>query len=214
MPNVDVTLQLNQNSSRVGHIAHALCRVGSIMDHTTAIIKDRSTDVAPSNIINTTVAWPETTLATVLTPPVIEALQEVIELSPRESTTEFSNPHVALDLRQELESPVRDIHHAFARFLMIDVASGDATADTIKAYHREVKLFTQWCLADGIEPVQAKRHHIEAYREALKANGIAVATRSHKLSIVRRFYEAAALLIRPVERQSPRVMRVPATGAR
>jgi site-specific recombinase XerD len=89
------------------------------------------------------------------------------------------------------EAPVRDIFHAFARFLEIDVANGDATEDTIRAYRREVKCFAQWCFDVGFEPQRAQRRHIEAYREHLKARGLSATTRSHKLSIVRRFYEAA-----------------------
>ena len=112
------------------------------MDHTTAIIEDRSrvTSRVTSNInvldspvldshpITTSETWPDSSLAAALTPPVIEALQEVIQLSPLVPTTEFLTPSLSVDLRHELEAPVRDIHHAFARFLLIDVASGDATA--------------------------------------------------------------------------------------
>ena len=40
-------------------------------------------------------------------------------------------------------------------------------------------------------PAQARRIHIEMYREEMKQQGLHVTTRSHKLSIVRRFYDAA-----------------------
>ena len=88
-------------------------------------------------------------------------------------------------------APVRDIHEAFAQFLEIDVANGDATDDTVAAYLTEVKAFTAWCYEHNIEPQHAKRVHIEGYREAMKTRGLAVATRAKRLSIVRRFYEAA-----------------------
>ncbi len=85
----------------------------------------------------------------------------------------------------------RDIYEAFAVFLQVDVAHGGATEDTIKAYHREVKYWVEWCQKHRIAPEKATRRHIEAYREDLKNRGLNVSTRSHKLSIVRRFYEAA-----------------------
>lgn len=84
-----------------------------------------------------------------------------------------------------------DIHAAFARFLLVDVANGDATADTIKAYYREVGMWTRWCRKYDIDPARARRSHIEAYRQELKSSGVSVTTRSHKLSIIRRFYDAA-----------------------
>ncbi len=84
-----------------------------------------------------------------------------------------------------------DIHAAFAEFLRLDVANGDATADTIAAYEREVIMWAKWCQGQGVRPESVRRPHIVAYREEMKAQGLSVATRSHKLSIVRRFYEAA-----------------------
>lgn len=80
---------------------------------------------------------------------------------------------------------------AFAEFLDIDVADGDATPDTVNSYLGTVALFLGWCAAQDIAPENISRRHIEAYRADLKARGNAVATRSRKLSIVRRFYEAA-----------------------
>ncbi len=90
-----------------------------------------------------------------------------------------------------LENAPQDIYEAFAEFLQIDVANGDATDDTIRAYHKEIGLFTRWCRERNIAPESATRRHIEAYRESLKTNGAAASTRQHKMSIVRRFYEAA-----------------------
>ena len=84
-----------------------------------------------------------------------------------------------------------DIFSAFARFLQIQVAHGDATDDTIRAYYREIDFWTQWCARHNVDPAQARRIHIEMYREEMKQQGLYVTTRSHKLSIVRRFYDAA-----------------------
>lgn len=88
-------------------------------------------------------------------------------------------------------APTLDIHEAFARFMRVDVANGDATADTISAYFREVGNWVRWCHKYGIAPESARRVHIEAFREDLKQRGLSVVTRAHKLSIIRRFYESA-----------------------
>lgn len=85
----------------------------------------------------------------------------------------------------------RDALSAFADFLHIDVANGDATDDTIVTYSRDVAAWVDWCHSKGINPTFATRSHVESYREELKKRGLSVATRSRKLSIIRRFYDAA-----------------------
>lgn len=83
-----------------------------------------------------------------------------------------------------------DIDEAFAQFLHLSIADGSATADTIVAYRRTVKEWYHWCAAQGIRPENATRSYIELYRNGLKLKGQSVATRAHKLSIIRRFYDA------------------------
>ena len=84
-----------------------------------------------------------------------------------------------------------DIFQAFARFVQIHIAQGDATDDTIRAYYREIDFWVQWCGRHNVDPAQARRIHIEMYREEMKQQGLRINTRSHKLSIVRRFYDSA-----------------------
>jgi len=84
-----------------------------------------------------------------------------------------------------------NIQDAFAQFMMVDVAHGDATADTVKAYYREVRMWSNWCEKYGIDPATARRSHVEKYRQELKAAGMSVVTCAHKLSVIRRFYDAA-----------------------
>ena len=84
-----------------------------------------------------------------------------------------------------------DIFSAFSRFVQIHIAQGDATDDTIRAYYREIDFWVQWCARHDVDPAQARRIHIEMYREEMKQQGLRINTRSHKLSIVRRFYDAA-----------------------
>ncbi len=84
-----------------------------------------------------------------------------------------------------------NIYDAFAYFLRVEVANGNATDDTVEAYHREVANWVSWCEKHHVDPAKAERYHLEAFREDLKRRGMAIATRAHKLSIVRRFYESA-----------------------
>ncbi len=87
--------------------------------------------------------------------------------------------------------PAMDPLDAFEWFLQIDVANGDATRDTVIAYRREVGAWVQWCERNGIETLHATKNEVELFRESLKNRGIAVTTRQFKLSIIRRFYDAA-----------------------
>ena len=95
------------------------------------------------------------------------------------------------DVGEALDLPAEDIFQAFSRFMQIRIAQGDATDDTIRAYYREIDFWVQWCARHNVDPAQARRSHIEMYREELKQQGLRVNTRSHKLSIIRRFYDAA-----------------------
>lgn len=96
-----------------------------------------------------------------------------------------------------------DMMNAFEAFLQMDVAYGDPTPDTLAAYRREVGFWINWCEKSGIDPAEARRGDVEAYKEALKRTGLSVATRRHKLSIIRRFYAAsqkyALIKINPAE---------------
>lgn len=84
-----------------------------------------------------------------------------------------------------------DIFSAFSRFVQTHIAQGDATDDTIRAYYREIDFWVQWCARHSVDPARARRIHIEMYREEMKQQGLRINTRSHKLSIVRRFYDSA-----------------------
>jgi integrase/recombinase XerD len=84
-----------------------------------------------------------------------------------------------------------DMVEIFDRFLKHEISNGDATEDTIASYLREVRLWIHWCEEHRIEPARATRAHIVRYRDDLKRKGSAVSTRKVKVSIVRRFYDAA-----------------------
>ncbi|RYX84013.1 hypothetical protein EON83_11775 [bacterium] len=108
----------------------------------------------------------------------------------------FSDPLESLEpegiINEDDGQPIiENIYDAFAHFVRVEVASGEATDDTIDGYHREVMGWVKWCRRRNISPEDAQRHHVEAFREELKRRGLALATRTYKLSIVRRFYESA-----------------------
>ncbi len=80
---------------------------------------------------------------------------------------------------------------AFADFLRIDVASGEASPDTIRKYRAEVAVWVEWCAGQGIDPATATVTHVKYYRQALIQANFNPITIRWKLTIVRRFYEAA-----------------------
>ncbi|BCM94086.1 tyrosine recombinase XerD [Abditibacteriota bacterium] len=105
--------------------------------------------------------------------------------NPLPQGSEFEEP-------TEASQPVlENIYDAFAHFLRVEVANGDATEDTVQAYYREVSNWVNWCRRRHIAPEDAQDYHIEAFREEMKRRGMCIATRAHKLSIIRRFYEGA-----------------------
>jgi site-specific recombinase XerD len=80
---------------------------------------------------------------------------------------------------------------AFADFLRVDVASGDAAEDTIRNYRNEVELWVGWCIEQGFDAATVTPMHVKRYRSALIEHEYNSITIRWKLSIIRRFYEAA-----------------------
>lgn len=80
---------------------------------------------------------------------------------------------------------------AFADFLRLDVAQGDASPETIRAYAGQVQAFVTWCQTQGIRPAAASEADLKAYRAALVAGGYARSTIAARLNAVRRFYAMA-----------------------
>ena len=80
---------------------------------------------------------------------------------------------------------------AFADFLRIDVANGDASPDTISSYRREVAMWVAWCITQTLDPATVTAMDIKRFRQALVEAGYKPITIRWKLTIVRRFYEAA-----------------------
>ncbi len=87
--------------------------------------------------------------------------------------------------------PPSDLDAAFADFLRVDVASGDASDDTIRSYRSEVELWVAWCIEQGVDPATVTVAEVKLYRQALIENNYSPVTVKWKLSILRRFYDAA-----------------------
>ncbi len=80
----------------------------------------------------------------------------------------------------------------FAEFLNIDVSAGDAAADTINTYHRQVQQFVNWCDRQKINPAEVTKNDIKHYRRwMVEKQKFKPTTVALKLSVVKRFYQAA-----------------------
>jgi site-specific recombinase XerD len=81
---------------------------------------------------------------------------------------------------------------AFAEFLDIDVGAGDAAADTLKTYSRQLQQFLAWCDRAEVNPATVTKDDIKRYRRwAIDTQKYKPATIALKLAVVRRFYQAA-----------------------
>jgi site-specific recombinase XerD len=80
---------------------------------------------------------------------------------------------------------------AFARFLQRNVAAGDAAADTRATYAVHVATWLAWCRGVELDVAGATVDDVEDYREALVGAGCQPSTTALKLTLVRRFYDAA-----------------------
>jgi site-specific recombinase XerD len=87
--------------------------------------------------------------------------------------------------------PTEDLLAAFADFLRLDVAQGDASPETIRTYTGQVTAFLDWCAAEGVHPALATEGDVKDYRAELIGEGYARATVASKLNVVRRFYAMA-----------------------
>ncbi len=84
-----------------------------------------------------------------------------------------------------------ELDAAFADFLRVDVASGDASDATIRSYRSEVELWVAWCTEQSFDPATVTATEVKRYRQALIDANYSPVTVKWKLSILRRFYDAA-----------------------
>lgn len=64
---------------------------------------------------------------------------------------------------------------------------------TFKSYRQNLKLFFQWCAEVGIQPLDAKRPHIDLYMRTLEARGLATSTICGRFGTVALFYRYAVI---------------------
>ena len=93
-------------------------------------------------------------------------------------------PYRAAPTRSEMDA-------AFADFLRVDVANGDASPDTIAGYRRVVEIWVNWCFDQRFDPATVTVMHIKRYRQTLIERNLSPVTVRWNLMVVRRFYEAA-----------------------
>ncbi|MDJ0692067.1 MAG: tyrosine-type recombinase/integrase [Xenococcaceae cyanobacterium MO_188.B32] len=80
----------------------------------------------------------------------------------------------------------------FAEFLDIDVSAGDAASDTLQTYRRQLQQFIDWCDRAKLNPAEVNKDDLKKYRRwMIEKKKYKPATIALKLSVVRRFYQAA-----------------------
>ncbi|MEN9517531.1 MAG: hypothetical protein RLZZ381_119 [Cyanobacteriota bacterium] len=83
------------------------------------------------------------------------------------------------------------IEQVFVEFLEMEVGDGAASADTIKSYLSQSKMYFAWCKDNMVSLLKADKHDIKLYRQYLLDENYKVGTIANKLSIVYSFYKAA-----------------------
>jgi site-specific recombinase XerD len=78
-----------------------------------------------------------------------------------------------------------------ADFLRLNVAQGDASERTIRAYLDHIRQFVGWCRDNEVNPSTASETDLARYRRFLSGAGYTRSTVSVKLSALRQFYQAA-----------------------
>ena len=86
--------------------------------------------------------------------------------------------------------PVDMADQAFRMFLRMDVANGNASPDTVRGYASAARSWLEYLRAEGCNPVTADSDAVMRYRAHLVALGYKAGTIAHRLTVVRRFYEA------------------------
>jgi len=78
------------------------------------------------------------------------------------------------------------------KWFSLDVANGDAQADTIRTYIYHFQHWLKWCAANGVNPGEVLEDDVMAYRRWLKEEKhLSSSTIQLKLVAMRRFYHSA-----------------------
>jgi len=87
--------------------------------------------------------------------------------------------------------PGKNIDEMIADWLHLDVANGDACADTLKTYRGHFDTWLCWCTDNRVHPGRATIEDVKSWRQDLVTAGAKPSTIALKLTTVRRFYQSA-----------------------
>jgi site-specific recombinase XerD len=73
----------------------------------------------------------------------------------------------------------------------MEVGDGAASADTIKSYLSQTRMYFDWCKNNLVPPLEADKDDIKLYRQYLIGESYKTGTVANKLSIVHTLYKAA-----------------------
>ena len=65
----------------------------------------------------------------------------------------------------------QDLLAAFADFLRLDVAQGDASPETVRVYWGQARAYLSWGNTAGVHPAAATEADLKGYRSSLVAAG-------------------------------------------
>ena len=86
---------------------------------------------------------------------------------------------------------VEVMRQCFNKYLLIEVANGDAAPDTIKTYQRRIEQYFTWCSEKSLSPALVIREDILNYRRYLiKERKLKSKTIALTLVVIRAFYHA------------------------
>lgn len=88
------------------------------------------------------------------------------------------------------EPTVEEILEVFGVWMRLDVAEGNGSPQTLRAYAGDVRQHLEWLWELGLRPAQAGEEELKGYRSYL-VERYAVSTVGRKLAAVRRFYGMA-----------------------
>jgi len=108
--------------------------------------------------------------------------------------------------KQDLSIP-----RPFALILSEEIANSNASADTVKTYRQQFKLFVSWCDRNRLKVSRLTQDRITEYRTYLVERGFKVKTIALKLTVIRRIFDIAVdrgiMKFNPANRVKPPIER-------
>ena len=81
------------------------------------------------------------------------------------------------------------INEIIENFVSTKVLDKGITSNTIKAYKKDLNLFTNWCLNNQISLIEVKKKDINSYIHFLKEKLLNSSSINRKLSVIKSFYD-------------------------